>query len=582
MKQFVEALDIDSIDSFPDTFSNAISYCNEHVHSAVLVRIYHDYVERNMANRAINIILNHIPDAHILGGSFAGELCNVDAIVNMKFVISISVFEESNIDTYLYDCSNDDEKQQGKNMCADINKTDSVKAAEMIIAAPAGFGIYDFITEINKANPDVQIFGGGADRTLAEREKFVYTEKGMLSNGVAVAIFSGEALTVCSDYSLGWKQMGSPRTVTKACGNMIFELDNEPAFNIYNKYLNIQNDEHFKDNVAEFPLIKTINRIDIARVPLRCDENGHIELGASVTEGETYYLSYGDTRNIMECLIECYNRVKEYEPQGITMYSCTTRKILHNYFSEFRNTFSALSSVCGGYVHGEFLRVDGKIINNNATVVLACFREGTKKGIHYQSFDLEYSGKATIMQRMSNYVSVTTRELEEANEKLELLATTDGLTRLFNRGYIERLLEKEICSNGHFENKTSVIMLDIDYFKTINDNFGHSAGDSILRSVARIIDSELGALDHAGRWGGDEFFIIVNGDQKSRAHDIAEKLLNDIRTHNFEKHGVYSKVSLSIGCTDIIPGESLKDVYKRVDKALYLAKTGGRDKLVEL
>ncbi len=158
---------------------------------------------------------------------------------------------------------------------------------------------------------------------------------------------------------------------------------------------------------------------------------------------------------------------------------------------------------------------------------------------------------------------------------LEKNAVFDGLTLLYNRNYFSNQLQRCIWKSRKDNLPISIIMIDIDHFKQINDTYGHSKGDEVLAKIAQIIRKQIREFDLAFRYGGEEFLITLPGTPLNKAVKIAERIRESIKNTNF---GIRKKVTVSCGITEFQAGDTLKEFIKRADKALYKAKGKGRDR----
>jgi diguanylate cyclase (GGDEF)-like protein len=156
------------------------------------------------------------------------------------------------------------------------------------------------------------------------------------------------------------------------------------------------------------------------------------------------------------------------------------------------------------------------------------------------------------------------------NEAMQHLANTDYLTNLPNRRHIEKLLSDSIKNNLSF----SVILLDIDHFKRINDTYGHDTGDIVLREFAHLISDNIRDKDVVGRWGGEEFIILASDLDGKQAAIFANRLRKLIEEKTFSHK---EPVSSSFGVAEFNLKERPQDVLKRADIALYKAKENGRN-----
>jgi diguanylate cyclase (GGDEF)-like protein len=170
-------------------------------------------------------------------------------------------------------------------------------------------------------------------------------------------------------------------------------------------------------------------------------------------------------------------------------------------------------------------------------------------------------------------------ELRHANALLEKLAITDGLTSVYNRRYLMDALEKEFQRAKRYEEPFAVILIDVDHFKNVNDNFGHQMGDFVLRELAQILFQQLRDTDIVGRYGGEEFVILLPGTDLHGAVSLADRVRGLVEKHPFRWGDAFARITLSAGVV-AYPHPSLQspdDIVKQADAALYRAKKQGRN-----
>jgi len=168
-------------------------------------------------------------------------------------------------------------------------------------------------------------------------------------------------------------------------------------------------------------------------------------------------------------------------------------------------------------------------------------------------------------------------ELQNLNAQLKILATRDQLTGLANRRHMIETLDQEIDRMKRYGKNFSVIMVDIDHFKSINDQYGHLAGDDVLGQFAGILTGQARAVDTAGRWGGEEFLIVCPETNLDGAANLAELLRQRIEQHDFD---ISSRVTASFGVAASRPDITADFLMKSADDALYQAKALGRNCVV--
>lgn len=168
------------------------------------------------------------------------------------------------------------------------------------------------------------------------------------------------------------------------------------------------------------------------------------------------------------------------------------------------------------------------------------------------------------------------RSIRALNKKLEELSITDNLTKLYNRNKLEEALDAEANRSNRFEHTFSVIMVDIDYFKNVNDVHGHQMGDVVLKEFAQILKSNSRKTDIVGRWGGEEFMIVCSETNLAGAISLAKSMKEKISAYPFS---LGEQKTASFGVSEYRKDEDIKNLLKRADDALYNAKNSGRDKI---
>ncbi|HEX6098641.1 MAG TPA: two-component regulator propeller domain-containing protein [Thermoanaerobaculia bacterium] len=184
---------------------------------------------------------------------------------------------------------------------------------------------------------------------------------------------------------------------------------------------------------------------------------------------------------------------------------------------------------------------------------------------------------------LETLVKKRTRELETAYAQIEEASLTDPLTGLRNRRFLEQTIDAdlEISSRGGVERDLVILMVDLDHFKSVNDRYGHAAGDAVLVELARLLQRTFRASDHVVRWGGEEFLIVARFIDGARAPELAEKLRAAVAEHPFElPDGTILRRTCSIGVAvwPMAPPVTWERAVDLADAALYEAKRAGRDR----
>ena len=189
---------------------------------------------------------------------------------------------------------------------------------------------------------------------------------------------------------------------------------------------------------------------------------------------------------------------------------------------------------------------------------------------------------ATVLPWFSlvgGYIHNLRTQVSKALSTIERLAIIDDLTQVFNRRQMCKILEHQKALGDRGINSFSICIFDLDYFKIVNDTFGHSAGDIVLKTVAQEAQKNLRDIDHIARYGGDEFILILTNLGTSEAMVCAERIREMTKELVFENMPEDFRITISVGVTEYQPSEFIQDAINRADNALYRAKGNGRDRV---
>ena len=166
---------------------------------------------------------------------------------------------------------------------------------------------------------------------------------------------------------------------------------------------------------------------------------------------------------------------------------------------------------------------------------------------------------------------------DKTQQELYLLATFDNLTGLFNRRRFNEITAYELERSKRTGKPNSLILMDVDFFKQVNDTFGHDAGDHVLKEIAGLIRKNIRDLDVVARWGGEEFILLATETGRLDAVIVAERIRAAIEAETFAFDGHNLHVTMTLGISQFVPDEAGGLCVKRADQALYRGKTGGRN-----
>ena len=198
-----------------------------------------------------------------------------------------------------------------------------------------------------------------------------------------------------------------------------------------------------------------------------------------------------------------------------------------------------------------------------------------------------YEGRVTAIQDLIGeikavvWIAINITEKKKLENQLKDLSEKDPLTGLYNRRYFEKEIIKQFSRCKRYKEILSVAFIDIDYFKKVNDNYGHDIGDEVLKNLANLVVPQLRVNDLFARFGGEEFILLLPNTSQDAALQLLERLRLLIKDHNVETGRGKISFTISIGITEITDHDiDYHTMVKRADEALYKAKEGGRDQVV--
>lgn len=185
-----------------------------------------------------------------------------------------------------------------------------------------------------------------------------------------------------------------------------------------------------------------------------------------------------------------------------------------------------------------------------------------------ESFDIPDANKLDVIRKI-NFMYTQTKQM----------SVTDPLTKLFNRRHFETEFKREYKRAKRYNSDLSIAIVDIDFFKKVNDTYGHSCGDYVLKEIAYIMSNNFRQTDTIYRYGGEEFAVILTETASDAALVPMERLRKHIENHNFRFHNQDIKITISCGISSKTDFESEFDMFDDADRALYEAKNSGRNRI---
>lgn len=490
---------------------------------SILISIYTHWNKPETIRKMTRLFCDAFPEAEIAGMTTAGGIENGRMHLRQT-IVTIQFFEKSDVHAAIYDFSKESMSALGERALANCQKEKDLSAV-LLFLTQQYYDFEPFLAALDKLSKDIPICGGYAHTYRNEEGIYVFTKTAILSRGILLITFTG-GVKVMTQSVMGWQPLGRTLTITAMDGPLVIRsLDHEPAAYFYQKYLHSTD---FVKSELLFPLVRTADHVQLSVLPLDTRSDGALQTNVISHVGDQVQMAYGDPDQVILSSREALGHIERFAPEGMLLISCVTRR----YFlkEDVNQILSAYGDFCvapGGYVNGELIRIAGKTQTTNMTLISVCFREGEASLVntakkHHTPVVL---GEAlSTVQRLATFITETTKELAETQKQLSFAASHDSFTGLLNRGSIEKMLCRCHEDASARQLAFSALMIDLDTFKHINDTFGHNKGDEVIREVAAIMKRMIRPTDFAGRWGGDEFVIILPGTTLANARIVANRL----------------------------------------------------------
>ena len=530
----------------------------------LFVQIFSGTVDANYCVGVAKSIKEKLPQAEIIGTTTSGEICNGE-MYDDTTVLSFSVFAHTSIKSKLYQLNDNF-------LVENIQKEllfDNTKAM-IIFGDGLKSDAESIIKEISKIAPKIIIAGGrAADK--AGKETYVFTENEYSDDGCVIASLSSDALVVNSDYILQWTPIGKEMVVTKADGPVLYELDGIPVLEVYKKYLGDDIANNLPFSCMAFPLLSNKEGVVVARDPIALSKENAFIYAGKLEVGESVRFSFANIEDLTDNQHEYFEAIKSKAAEAVYIYSCVARKaLLGDKLIDEINILESLAPTAGFFTFGEYFH-QGKIAELlNVTTTFVLLSESDKPQKDKKLIEREMVDFDPIKKVLTHLVKVTTEELEN-------LSTHDALTLLYNRSEYLRTIKRKIKSAQRYGDSFGMILVDIDFFKLVNDNYGHTVGDEVLKKFAKVLKDNVREDDFVARWGGEEFIIIANNTDEKGLIRLTEKLQRKIAKVSFAP---VPKLTASFGLTIYKSGDDYEELFRRVDNALYIAKNNGRDQYI--
>ena len=549
--------------------------------SKVLIQICTEIPDRKRIEHVCETIERLMPEALYAGCSSNGNIVNGDfSGESIAVICTLFEYPSTRVEVLQYPLQADTQENVVQMLEAAMDERPWVKAVELLVTI-RGMSMTTLCESLSRIRKGVQIFGGGAlCENLEKDDACVFSmAAGYQEKGIVFILFGGDDFHVETSFVTGWKPLGSFMHVTAADGCILKELNHRPAYEIYYKYLHIRNDEFFFNNTLEFPFLYRHNGIDIMRAPVASNPDGSLTMTSDMSQDVQARIAYGDPWTILDSVWKEGNKILQFAPECIFVFSCAARRTFwgNNEVGKETEPYQRIAPTSGFYTSGEFLRTGDNVNQHNVTQVIAAMREGEPKELPEKELSMDertFEGKVSMINRMATFIKVTTTELEEANRKLSEMAVVDGLTGVGNKtAYLEKIHSLDDAIRRGTASFT-VYVFDLNGLKEINDKYGHESGDMAITDAAEALKAVFGK-ENLYRIGGDEFIAVFDGMKKPDTERCFADLEKAMRSLDLTGKLYKEPLAIAKGAAAFCPGEDkeYRDVFRRADQFMYEEKT---------
>lgn len=549
-----------------------------------LIQVFSGLTSKSEIEQIQTIFKEKNNELSYIGTTTAGEICNGKVFEN-SITVSITSFEHTKVQ-YSFINQNDDFK-----MGAKIAKTMFKKKTKALLIFADGLQINgsELLEGISSVNTKIPVAGGLAGDNENFVKTYVFNKDSIFTKGVVAAALNSDVLNVFTDYQLNWQPIGKHMTITKAIKNRLYEIDGINASEIYTKYLGSNIGNNLPYSAIEFPIIKIDDDgLEVCRSFNKQFSDGSLLTIGNIEVGDHVRFAFGNIELVLKNTINQIQDYKKYQPEVIFTYSCTARKSFFQ--SQIKNELIPLENIAptsGFFTYGEIFHNNNKnsLLNVSLTIL------GISENKIDQSLEISEERKSKksfitdkhylALNALTNLSNKVIDELEEAKNKLKEQAMKDYLTNLYNRRYFDEIAKELLELSKRSKEDFTVMVLDLDKFKTINDTYGHTIGDEVIKTFAKLLISNTRTSDITARLGGEEFAILLPRTTKDETVLLAENLRKKVESHTINIYNKEIKFTVSIGVAivELKKDKQISEALNKADTALYKAKRNGRNRI---
>jgi c-di-GMP phosphodiesterase len=575
-------LEIASHSEYPYSLHTFCSQNNITDQKNILIQAFTCLTQKETLESIISSIKIVLPSAKIIGTS-TGTWIAGQRYHSQHTILQFCIFEHSQIKTLLIPKCQENLSELAT--LVDKHLIDDETRLMLLFSSPSIQQVGFLLDELCELNPNVVLAGGYSSQGLTAAPPLQFTEQGITDQGIALAAISSHQLYLLNKYAFGWNGVGKQLTLTAVQYNRVFTIDNQPAQDIYTKYLGAEVAASLSTTMSDFPLYQVQNGVTLSRNPRIFHSDGSITFDGKLLKNSKVQFAFSDLPNIAKESRYLLSQLPLVEAEATFIYSCAGRL---DYLKESVQSelaiFQDYPNTAGFFSYGEFFHHNQSAHVLGHTLTCLLISESAPLVVH-EPID-EWKPQVNLQQSgLYHLFRTTSNELDQVNNSLQDEINRQTKT-IYDQLYFKKLtglpnrnhLLRDLTLNQDFFPRHLAI-LDILSFSAINDFYGIDTGDHILNKVAARIQNHVPVttpphyrLYHLT--GGQYALAATNDIQKTAFIHTINSVLDDFKQSDIEVRQDRFSIQLCIGISSRPEKwqENAIPLLTRADKALIQAR----------
>ena len=393
----------------------------------LLIQAFSGVLDKDFIEKMIAEINTLLPHAILMGTTTSGEIKD-GSVTEKTMVLSFSIFQNTQIESVLIPCENNEYFELGKNLTKRLTKPNT--KAIILFSEGLNTDAGTLLRGIESQNPNLPIAGGAAGDNWTLTGTFIFGNQGIANSGIVATALHSDVLQVSNHSHLSFQTIGKDFTITKSENNIIYTLDNQPTAQVIEHYLGKNVVREVPMSLWEFPLIFEKNNLQIARIPLTINQDGSITFCGHFTQDDKVKFGYGHLNMILENTDLMIREIKKLPVESIFVYSCVTRRsFLGNSADAELKPLNTIAPNAGFYTYGEFFHSNAcsnEVLNETTTLFLlsesTAIQSNTDDNTHSKLHfgDAFENKQIRLISTITHLVEKVTSELVDANNNVQL------------------------------------------------------------------------------------------------------------------------------------------------------------------